>query len=243
MRGPRVRAPGRWVCLRHDPASGTAPAGARPERGALRIGIGGPVGSGKTTLIAALCGTLRGELSAAVVLNDPDPGSDTDMLTRHGALAPDRIALVRTGCSPQTAIRDDLRANLDAAEALEARFAALDLLLIESGGTDLGATFSRGLIDRRIFVLDAAAGDRTTRKGGPGVLGADLLIVNKTDLAGAAGADLDVMRRDAAARRGEAPTLFVSLAEHPGAPAVADWIRKLMMRRRLAAPGGEAAGS
>ncbi|HEU5356743.1 MAG TPA: GTP-binding protein [Actinocrinis sp.] len=232
------------------------PQAAPRGRGALRVGVGGPVGSGKTTLIAGLCSALRAELSLAVVLNDPDMRADTDLLLRQGFLEPDRIAAVRTGCAPQAAIRDDIRANADAAEALEASLAP-DLLLIESGGTDLGATFSRGLIDRSVFVLDVAAGDHTPRKAGPGVVNADLLVVNKTDLAGLAHADLDVMRRDAAARRGDAPTVFVSLAEHPGAPAVADWIRKLLAERRLISaamtpsgstgsttgPGGEAAGS
>lgn len=219
------------------------PPAARPVRGALRIGIGGPVGSGKTTLIAGLCAALRAEVSLAAVLNDPDPLADPELLTRRGGLAPERIAEVRTGCSPQAAIRDDVRANLDAAEVLETRFAPLELLLIESGGTDLGATFSRGLVDRRVFVLDTAAGDRAPGKGGPGVVCADLLVVNKTDLADRVRADLDLMRRDAAARRGEAPTVFTSLAEHPGAPAVADWIRKLMAQRRLAATAaGRAAG-
>lgn len=235
------------------------PQGERQNRGTLRVGVGGPVGSGKTTLIAGLCSALRAELSLAVVLNDPDMQTDTDLLLRHGALEPDRIAAVRSGCAPQAAIRDDIRANADAAAALEARFAP-DLLLIESGGTDLGATFSRGLTDRAVFVLDVAAGDRTAHKAGPGVTNADLLVVNKTDLAGPVHADLDVLRRDAAARRGEAPTVFVSLAEHPGAPAIADWIRKLLAERRLTAaaaagatagavagsttgPGGEAAGS
>ena len=219
------------------------PAGARRDRSTLRIGIGGPVGSGKTTLIAGLCSALRAELSLAAVLNDPDLLSDAELLLGKGGLAAERIAVVRTGCSPQAAIRDDVRANLDAAEALEARLAPLDLLLIESGGTDLGATFSRGLVDRQVFVLDAAAGDRTPRKGGPGVTSADLLVINKTDLAGPAHADLDVMRRDAAARRGEAPTGFVCLAEHPAAPVVADWIRKLLAERRLtaAAAGTKAA--
>ena len=212
---------------------------ARRGRGSLRIGVGGPVGSGKTTLIAGLCASLRAELSLAAVLNDPDPRADCDLLLREGSLDPDRVAAVRTGCAPQAAIRDDIRANADAAAALEARFAP-DLLLIESGGTDLGATFSRGLIDRQIFVLDVAGGDRAPGKAGPGVTRADLLVVNKTDLAALVRADLDVMRRDAAARRGEAPTLFVSLAEHPGAPAIADWIRKLLAERRLTA---EAVGS
>ena len=210
--------------------------GARQDRATVRVGIGGPVGSGKTTLIAGLCSALHAELSLAVVLNDPDMQADTDLLLRKGCLEPDRIAVVQTGCAPQAAIRDDVRANADAAEALEAALAP-DVLLIESGGTDLGATFSRGLIDRAVFVLDVAAGDHTPRKAGPGVTNADLLVVNKTDLAESVHADLDVMRHDAAGRRGDAPTVFVSLAEHPGAPAICDWIRKLLAERRLTAAG------
>jgi urease accessory protein len=220
--------------------------GVRPQRGTLRVGVGGPVGSGKTSLIAGLCSALRAELSIAVLLNDPDLRADTDLLLRRGALEPERIGVVRTGCAPQAAIRDDIRANADAAEALEAALAP-DLLLLESGGTDLGATFSRALVDRAVFVLDVAGGGHTPRKAGPGVGNADLLVVNKTDLAGAVHADLDMMRRDAAGRRGDAATVFVSLAEHPAAPAVCDWIRKLLAERRLtasaAAAGGGAAGS
>lgn len=216
--------------------------GARLSRATLRVGVGGPVGSGKTTLIAGLCSALHAELSLAVVLNDPDMQADIDLLLRKGPLEPDRIAVVHTGCAPQAAIRDDIRANADAAQSLETALAP-DLLLIESGGTDLGATFSRGLIDRAVFVLDVAAGDRTPSKAGPGVTNADLLVVNKTDLAGQVHADLDRMRRAAAGRRGDAPTVFVSLAEHPGAPAICDWIRKLLAERRLTAAATAAAAS
>ena len=209
--------------------------------GALRVGIGGPVGSGKTTLLAGLCRTLRGELSVAVVTNDVYTREDADALLRQGVLEPERIIAVETGCSPQIAIRDDISANLDAVQQLEADFPGLDLVLIESGGDNLTTTFSKGLIDRQLFVLDVAAGDKEPRKGGPGVTGADLLVINKTDLAPMVHADLEVMRRDAAAKRGERPTLFVSLAEHPGAPAVADWIRKLLAQRRLTAGTGAGA--
>jgi urease accessory protein len=221
-------------------ASASAQAASR-ARGSLRVGIGGPVGSGKTTLIAALCRALREELSVAVVTNDIFSRQDAEFLLDRGALEPERIRAVQTGCSPQVAIREDILANLEAVEELEAAFEPLDLVLIESGGGDLTTTFSRGLIDRQIFVLDVAAGDRIPGKGGPGVTASDLLLINKTDLAPHVHADLDAMRRDAAARRapgaGEEhrdtsrPTLFTSLSEHPGAPAVADWIRELISER------------
>jgi urease accessory protein len=221
------------------PEPGAAHGGRRGR--ALRVGVGGPVGSGKTTLVAGLCRTLRDELSLAVVADDVNTREDAEFLLRQGALEPERVVAVETGCSPHTAIRDDISANLEAAEQLEAAFPELDVLLIESGGGDLTATFSKGLIDRQIFVLDVAAGDGAPRRGGPGLVGADLLVVNKTDLAPLVRADLDTMRRDAAAGRGERPTLFTSLAEHPGAPAVADWIRQLMAQRRLTAGTGAGA--
>jgi urease accessory protein len=217
-----------------------APKGPRPG-GTLRIGIGGPVGSGKTALVAALCRALRDELSLAVVTNDIYTREDAEILLRQGVLAPERIAAVETGCCPHTAIRDDISANLEAVEALEARFDPLDLLLIESGGDNLTATFSKGLIDRQVFVIDVAGGDKVPRKGGPGITFSDLLVVNKTDLARLVHADLEVMRRDAAAKRGERPTAFISLTEHPDAPAVADWIRRLIAQRR--AQSAESAGT
>lgn len=217
-------------------AAGAAPGprGRTPERsgGPLRIGIGGPVGSGKTALVAALCRSLRDELSVAVVTNDIHSREDAEILLRQGALEPDRIAAVETGCCPHAAIRDDISANLEAVEGLESRLDPLDLVLIESGGGTLSATFSRGLIDRQMFVIDVAGGDRAPRKGGPGIAFSDLLVVNKTDLARLVRADLELMRRDAAAKRGERPTAFISLAEHPDAPAVADWIRMLIAQRR-----------
>jgi urease accessory protein len=209
---------------------------------ALRLGIGGPVGAGKSTLVAGLCRALQGELSMAIVSNDTHALEDAELLEGEGVLESGRIAAVHAGCSPQAAIRDDIAANLEAVEALEAAFAPLDLVLIEGGGADLSAVFSRGLIDRQIFVIDAAAGGRTPRKGGAGITDTDLLLVNKTDLAPHVGADLEQMRVDAAARRSVAPggavrdtplpTLFTSLAEHPHAPAVADWVRELIAEHR-----------
>jgi len=205
---------------------------------AVRIGIGGPVGSGKTALVAALCRSLGDELRLAVVTNDIYTTEDADFLLRNGVLPAERIRAVETGCCPHTAIRDDISANLDAVEDLEATLGPLDLVLVESGGDNLTATFSRGLIDRQIFVVDVAGGDKVPRKGGPGVTAADLLVINKTDLAPLVGADLSVMDRDARARRGDLPTVFLSLVQDRAATAVSDWIRALVAARitRIAAP-------
>jgi urease accessory protein len=197
----------------------------RPNNGrAVRIGIGGPVGSGKTALVAALCRSLAAELRLAVVTNDIYTTEDADFLRRAGVLPDERIRAVETGCCPHTAIRDDISANLDAVEELEERL-DLDLVLVESGGDNLTATFSKGLVDHQIFVIDVAGGDKVPRKGGPGVTTADLLVINKTDLATLVGADLGVMARDAAARRGDLPTVFLSLVGGVGAAPVADWVR------------------
>ncbi len=194
---------------------------------ALRIGIGGPVGSGKTALVAALCRTLRDELSLAVVTNDIYTTEDADFLRTNGVLPDERIRAVRTGCCPHTAIRDDITANLDAVEELTARHDP-DLVLVESGGDNLTAIFSYGLIDAQIFVLDVAGGDKVPRKGGPGVTRSDLLVINKIDLAPLVGADLEVMRRDAATIRGARPILLISLREQPAVPPVVDWLRGML---------------
>jgi len=205
----------------HDDPHPPLPTGPR----ALRVGIGGPVGSGKTALVAALCASLAGSFNVAVVTNDIYTTEDADFLLRHAVLPPERIRAVETGCCPHTAIRDDIAANLDAVEELEAALAPLDLVLVESGGDNLTATFSKGLVDRQIFVVDVAGGDKVPRKGGPGVSTADLLVINKTDLAPLVGADLGVMERDAAARRGDLPTVFLSLVQDRAATPVAEWIR------------------
>ena len=204
------------------------PAASPRRDAALRIGIGGPVGGGKTALVAALCRRLRDELSLVVVTNDIYTTEDADFLRTHGVLPDERIRAVRTGCCPHTAIRDDITANLDAVEDLVAAHHP-DLVLVESGGDNLTATFSYGLIDAQIFVLDVAGGDKVPRKGGPGVTRSDLLVINKIDLAAAVGADLDVMRRDARAVRGTRPTVLISLREQPDAAPVVDWVRGLLV--------------
>ncbi|HEU5109099.1 MAG TPA: urease accessory protein UreG, partial [Micromonosporaceae bacterium] len=204
-----------------DPHEHAPPAGR-----AVRLGVGGPVGSGKTALVAALCRTLRPEVRLAVVTNDIYTTEDADFLRAAGVLAADRIEAVQTGCCPHTAIRDDITANLDAVERLEHRFPGLHLVIIESGGDNLTAVFSRGLVDRQIFVVDVAGGDKVPRKGGPGVTTADLLVINKTDLAPLVGADLVVMSADAHRVRGGLPVISQSLVDTPDAPQVAAWVRE-----------------
>jgi urease accessory protein len=205
------------------------PVRADGSRRALRIGLGGPVGSGKTATVAALCRALRTELSMAVVTNDIYTREDAEFLLREAVLPPERITAVETGACPHTAIRDDISANLEAVEELEEahrQSAPLDLILVESGGDNLTATFSRGLVDAQIFVIDVAGGDDIPRKGGPGVTTADLLVVNKTDLAPHVGSDLDRMARDAAEQRGALPVTFQSLRGEAGVAPVAAWVRE-----------------
>jgi urease accessory protein len=206
-------------------------AGTRP----LRIGIGGPVGSGKTALVAALCRELAGDVSTVVITNDIFTTEDAEALRRMAVLPDDRIVPVETGACPHTAIRDDISANLDAVEVLERRHAPVELTLIESGGDNLTAIFSKALVDRQIFVIDVAGGDKVPRKGGPGVTTADLLVINKTDLAPLVGADLAVMDRDAKARRGELPIAFTSLTGPDAAAEVAAWVRAQLAAWHLAA--------
>jgi urease accessory protein len=191
----------------------------------LRVGVGGPVGSGKTALVAALCRQLRTELSLGVLTNDIYTTEDADFLRRHAVLPDDRIAAVQTGGCPHTAIRDDITANLDAIDDLIAGHEHLDLILVESGGDNLTATFSSGLVDVQIFVIDVAGGDKVPRKGGPGVTFSDLLVINKTDLAPMVGADLGVMERDAAAARDRRPLVLISLTQDPSAAPVLQWVR------------------
>ncbi|MCC5474183.1 urease accessory protein UreG [Streptomyces sp. NPDC059680] len=193
---------------------------------ALRIGLGGPVGSGKTATVAALCRALRDELSLAVVTNDIYTREDAEFLLREAVLPPERITAVETGACPHTAIRDDISANLEAVEDLEDAVGPLDLILVESGGDNLTATFSKGLVDAQIFVIDVAGGDDIPRKGGPGVTTADLLVVNKTDLAPYVGSDLARMAADAKDQRAELPVVFQSLRRERGVADVAAWVRE-----------------
>ncbi|MCO4697162.1 urease accessory protein UreG [Streptomyces sp. RO-S4] len=214
-----------------SPYGGPAVLGAdarRPDgtRRALRIGLGGPVGSGKTATVAALCRALRDEVSLAVVTNDIYTREDAEFLLREAVLPAERITAVETGACPHTAIRDDISANLEAVEDLEETVGPLDLVLVESGGDNLTATFSRGLVDAQIFVIDVAGGDDIPRKGGPGVTTADLLVVNKTDLAPYVGSDLGRMAVDAKAQRVHLPVVFQSLREQSGVAEVAGWVRE-----------------
>ncbi|MFE7270979.1 urease accessory protein UreG [Streptomyces sp. NPDC057623] len=211
----------------HDGPSSVSADAHRPDgtRRALRIGLGGPVGSGKTATVAALCRALRDELSLAVVTNDIYTREDAEFLLREAVLPPERITAVETGACPHTAIRDDISANLEAVEDLEDEVGPLHLILVESGGDNLTATFSKGLVDAQIFVIDVAGGDDIPRKGGPGVTTADLLVVNKTDLAPYVGSDLARMAADAKAQRAELPVVFQSLRSEPGVQEVADWVR------------------
>jgi urease accessory protein len=211
----------------HDGPTALGADARRPDgtRRALRIGLGGPVGSGKTATVAALCRALRDELSLAVVTNDIYTREDAEFLLREAVLPPERITAVETGACPHTAIRDDISANLEAVEDLEDEVGPLDLILVESGGDNLTATFSRGLVDAQVFVIDVAGGDDIPRKGGPGVTTADLLVVNKTDLAPYVGSDLARMAGDAKAQRAELPVVFQSLRTEAGVTDVAAWVR------------------
>ncbi len=206
-----------------------------PQR-ALRIGIGGPVGSGKSSLIAALCRELTGALRLGVVTNDIYTTEDAEFLRSTGVLASERIVAVQTGCCPHTAIRDDIAINLEAVEQLERDQGPLDLVLVESGGDNLTAVFSPALADVQIFVIDVAGGDDIPRKGGPGIARADLLVINKTDLAPYVGSDVALMVSDAKARRDRLPVQALSLVSPGGAEPVAVWVRE--RHRRFAA--GEA---
>jgi len=208
--------------MTNDPAPAHSPR-ARRSHDPLRVGVGGPVGSGKTALVLALCHALRDRLELAVVTNDIYTREDAEFLVRHEALGPDRadrILGVETGGCPHTAIREDASINLMAVHELTERHPDLDLVFVESGGDNLAATFSPELSDLTIYVIDVAAGDKIPRKGGPGIVKSDLLVINKTDLAPLVGADLAVMARDAAKMRGERPFVFTNLKTDEGLDAV-----------------------
>jgi urease accessory protein len=198
----------------------------------LKIGIGGPVGSGKTALAEALCVRLRDGVEMAVVTNDIYTREDAEFLVRRGALPAERVVGVETGGCPHTAIREDASVNLEAIRSLIKTFPQLELLLVESGGDNLAATFSPELVDATIYVIDVAEGEKIPRKGGPGITRSDLLIINKIDLAPYVGADLGVMERDARRMRGPRPFVFTNLRTGDGVETILEW-----MHRDLLLPG------
>lgn len=191
---------------------------------AFTIGIGGPVGSGKTALLLELCLALRDEYNIAVVTNDIFTREDAEFLTKHGALVPERIVAIETGGCPHAAVREDISANLLALEGLQAKFPGAELLLIESGGDNLAANYSRELADFIIYVVDVAGGDKVPRKGGPGITGSDLLVINKCDLADAVGADVDLMEREAGRMREGGPVVRAVVKNGVGVRETVDLI-------------------
>ena len=195
----------------------------------VRIGIGGPVGSGKTALVDCLCKRMRSDYHLAVVTNDIFTREDMEFLVRSKALTPDRLMAVETGGCPHTAIREDASSNFEAIDKMVARFPDLDLLFLESGGDTLAARFSPELVDAAIYVIDLSGGDKVPRKGGPGVTRSDLLVINKTDLAPYVGADLGVMDRDARKMRGDRPFVFTNLKKLEGVDDVASWLRRELL--------------
>jgi urease accessory protein len=195
----------------------------------LKIGIGGPVGSGKTALVEWLCRRMHGQRQLAVITNDIYTREDAEFLTRRGVLEADRILGVETGGCPHTAIREDASVNLEALSELTRRFSDLDIVIIESGGDNLAATFSPELVDATIYVIDVAEGDKIPRKGGPGIMRSGLLVINKIDLAPYVGADLGVMERDARIARGVRPFVFTNLRQGDGVDRVVDWIERELL--------------
>src|SRR3954462_9032123 len=195
----------------------------------LRIGIGGPVGSGKTALVDALCKAMRERYNLAVITNDIFTREDMEFLVRSEALTADRIIGVQTGGCPHAAIREDASMNFEAIDEITARHPSLDLLFLESGGDNLAASFSPELVDASIYVVDVAGGDKVPRKGGPGITRSDLLVINKTDLAPHVGADLAVMDRDSRLMRGTKPFVFTNLKTRDGVDSVVMWIRRELL--------------
>jgi len=199
------------------------------SRATVRLGIGGPVGSGKTALVDTLCREMRDRYELGVVTNDIFTREDMEFLVRSGALPPDRIIGVETGGCPHTAIREDASMNLDALDMLARRHPDLDLVFLESGGDNLAASLSPELVDAAIYVIDVSGGDKVPRKGGPGVTRSDLLVINKIDLAPHVGASLEVMARDAKAGRGDRPFVFTNLRSGEGVAEVIAWIRRELL--------------
>ncbi|WP_322480823.1 urease accessory protein UreG [Thermogemmatispora sp.] len=202
------------------------------ERRAFRVGIAGPVGSGKTALVDCLSRRLRERYNLAVVTNDIYTREDAEFLLRQGTLPAERVRGVETGCCPHTAIRDDVSMNEEAIADLEASLPGLELVLIESGGDNLAASFSPDLVDVWIYVIDVAEGEKMPRKGGPGILRSDLLLINKIDLAPYVGASLAVMERDTRRQRGERPFVFTNLRSGEGLEVVVSWLEEQMRRAR-----------
>jgi urease accessory protein len=192
----------------------------------VKIGIGGPVGSGKTALVDRLCKAMRDQYELAVITNDIFTKEDMEFLVRSQALVEDRIVGIETGGCPHTAIREDASINFEAVDLMKKRFPQLAVLFLESGGDNLAASFSPELVDASIYVIDVAGGDKIPRKGGPGITRSDLLVINKTDLAPYVGADLSVMHRDARLMRRDKPFVFTNLKSGDGVDAVVDWIRR-----------------
>jgi urease accessory protein len=195
----------------------------------LKIGVGGPVGSGKTALVEALCLRMRDQHDLAVITNDIYTREDAQFLIRRGVLPPERVLGVETGGCPHTAIREDASVNLEAIRELLARFPGLELIFVESGGDNLAATFSPELVDATIYVIDVAEGEKIPRKGGPGITRSDLLVINKIDLAPYVGADLSVMEADTKRMRGARPFVFTNLKDGTGVASIIDWIRSNLL--------------
>jgi len=203
------------------------------KNGPLRIGIGGPVGSGKTALVDSLCKAMRDRYRLGVITNDIFTREDMEFLVRSEALTPDRIIGVQTGGCPHTAIREDASMNFEALDEMTARHPDLQLVLLESGGDNLAASFSPELVDASIYVIDVSGGDKIPRKGGPGVTRSDLLVINKTDLAPYVGASLDVMARDSRTMRGERPFVFTNLKTGAGVADIVAWIQHELLYERV----------
>src|SRR4051794_23634787 len=207
-----------------NPVHEVVPFMSKSLHGPLRVGVGGPVGTGKTALMDALCKHFARRYEVAAITNDIYTKEDAEFLTRAGSLPPERIMGIETGGCPHTAIREDASINLAGVAEMRRRFPDLDLILIESGGDNLAATFSPELADLTIYVIDVSAGDKIPRKGGPGITRSDLLVINKIDLAPLVGADLEIMRRDSARMRGDLPFVFANLRTRTGVPEIAGFL-------------------